>query len=434
VQELQSCLDQPGGVLSVVVFDNGGNPVSAPDISIYDSFSDTLTAAATPAAGEYSFPLAAGTYRVEVSKTEYSSARTYGADEIAVPDNPDPAVLENNETLASVSIDRAAAISVDGISPAGQSDFADSFDDQSLISEINGAVIFSGDIILAGDPFVSSGAAVSVAIAPSDMVAWDDLRFDDSRPAATNISYQILYYDGVDWVLVPESDLGGNSAGFANSPVDLRGLAKSAYPQIKIKTNLLSDDSASTPAVRNWQVFWTTNSGAAVSGAAFHMQGTKTVGENDSGEKVYKYSQDLILDNAGHLDIAGIDGDGYAFSVDPDDGLSLIGTDPAVLPVNVASGGTAAVKLFLRAQNALLATVQNDITLSPVFSAAVILADDASGYSKTQYTDRNGQTYFAPLDNGTYNISVSAAGYGVYSGTVSVSGGSVEIIDIHQNE
>jgi len=434
VQELQSCQSQPGGVLSVTVFDAAGIMIPSPNIKIYDPTNHGLVASATPTDGKYSFLLAPQAYRVEVSKTGYSGARTYSTDEVAVPDSADPTVLEGDQVPISLSIALAASISVDGVSPNGQDNFADSFDESPQISGSDSIQLLEGDILLSGPVYSSGGWLISSAIAPSDLVAWNELRFDDSRPAATDLFYQILYYDGANWVLVPDSDLGGNSTGFRTSPVNLAGLDGGDYAQIKIKGNLSTNDSNSSPRIHSWQVVWTTDSGVPVPGAAFYAQGTKSVGEDDLGQKVYKYSQNLVLDGSGHLDIIGVDGDAYQFSVSPSSGLSLIGTDPAVQPINVAPGGTAQVKLFLRAQNSLLVTVQNDVTLGPVFSAAVRLVNSGSGYDKTQYTDQKGQTYFAPLSNGTYDLSVSAPGFSGYSGTVTVSGSSVEIINIHQNE
>jgi len=433
VQELQSCQDQPGGVLAATVFDDHGILVPSPNIGVYDPATENLVAQAMPASGRYLFPLAAGTYRVEVSKAGYSNARTYGTDEIAVPNDPNPAVFVGDQTPASLSIDLTSSISVDGVSPNGQDNFSDTFEDQSKISDSSDIQIVSGDITLSGPPYAASGYAVSSAITPINLVVWDELRFNDTKPALTDIFYQILYYDGINWVIIPDLDLGGNSAGFKNSPVNLAGLDKDIYPQIKIKTVLSTNDPDATSAVHNWQVIWTTDQGVPVPGAAFHTQGSKTIGEDAEGQKVYKYSQDLALDGQGHLDITGIDGDAYTFSVNPANGFDLIGIYPES-PVSASAGGTVNAKLFLRSQNALLITAQNSATYTPIFSATVRLVNAATGYDKTQHTDQKGQTYLAPLENGTYEISVSAAGFDDYSGQVLVSGASSQMVDLHQQE
>jgi type II secretory pathway pseudopilin PulG len=434
VQEAQSCMSQPGGVLEATIFDFAGMAVASPQIAVFDSATNNLAATATPNNGVYSFLLAVGTYRVEVAKNGYSSARTYSTAEVAVPDSPNPSVLNGSLTPVSLSIDRAGSIAVDGISPTGQGDFADTFADQSLLSQTNSTQVLGDDIVLSGPPYSASGDAFSNAINPADLVSWDSFRFSDDHGGLTNAVYQIFYYDGANWVLVPDSDLAGNAAGFTDSPVDLSGLDKTAYPQLKIKGMLTTSDSGVTPSIHNWQALWTTSTGVAVGNVAFHLQGAKTVGEDADGDRVYKYAHDLGLDANGHLDINDIESDAYTFTVDPANGLSLLGTDHDPQPVNVGPGTGIQVKMFLKAQNALLLTVQNDTTLAPVFSAAVRLYDPGSGYDKTQYTDANGQAYFTPLANGGYNIDVSASGYDAYTGPVTVAGETHSLTGLHQQE
>lgn len=434
VQETQTCLNQPGGILSIRVFDAVGVAVPSPLIEVYNPASLALVDSATPTAGEHSFPLPVGTYRVDISKDGYSGIRTYGVGEIASPDNQNPTVLDGYETDISLSIDRTSLISVDGLSPSGQGNFGDSFEDGALVSEINNTEIAGGSVRLSGSPYAASGYVISNEIAPGDLVAWNELTFNDVRPAMTHITYQVLYFDGMNWVLVPEHDLSGNGAGFGSSPVQLSGLSAGLYPRIKIKGNLSTEDTSATPQVNNWQVVWTASAGVPVPNAPFHLRGEKTIGRDESENKVYKYSQDLSLDGSGHSDLSGMEWDSYTFAVDPASGFSLLNTDPAPQPVNVAPNATAAVKLYLQAQNALLVTVQNDQTLRPVFSATARLVNTPIGYDATVYTGAKGQAYFAPLQSGTYSLEVQAAGYTGYSGVVNVSGESATIVNIHQNE
>jgi len=434
VQEIQTCLNQPGGVLKVTVFDSSGIAVPSPTIEIYDQAGANLIDSAIPSSGEYLFALEVGTYRVEVSKSSYSHARSYDTSEVAVPDSPNPAILDGGLTPLSLSIDPAAEISIGSISPTGMDYFADPFDDGTHISDLYRAQVISGSLTLSGPVYPADGDALSEAVAPADIVAWNELIFTDSTPAATNVTYQILYYDGLDWVLVPDLDLAGNSSGLSDSPVNLSSVDKDVYPQLKLKANLESSDSGSTPAVLGWEITWTTSAGAAVPDVGFNLQGAKTIGKDAAGQPVYKYSQDLVLDGAGHIDIVDMDEDNYTFGVDPASGFSLVSTDPAPQPVNAASGYATEVKIFLRAQNALLATVQDDLTLAPVFSAAVRIHSDTSGYDNTLYTNAHGQMYFAPLDNGNYDVEISASGYEAYLGAVTVSGESVELFNIHHQE
>ena len=433
VQEAQSCQSQPGGVLTVTVFDDGGSLVPSPEIKIVDLSTGIQTASATPETGRHSFPLSPQSYRVEVSKTDYSAARTYGSDEVAVPESPHPTVLQDSETPMSLSIDRTASISVEAIAPVGQGNFSDNFDDESLLAETSNVAIAAGNATLVGPPY-SNGYAISQSIAPGDLAAWNEIQFSDQRPPGTEIRYQLLYYDGVDWMLIPDADLGQNSAGLTVSPINLMGLDKGIYPVIRIKAQLSTSDPEATPEILNWQAFWSNSAGTPVSDAVIHLQGSKIIGEDESGEKVYKYSQEHNLGGAGRADISGIDGDSYYFSVVPGQGLALIGSDPPTMPVQAPSGGAAAVKLYLQAPNGLLISVFDAVTLAPVFSATVKVKNETLGYEKTQITDSGGETYFTFLQDGEYEISVSALGYQEFIQSKTIAGDTSEAISIVQNE
>ena len=431
VEETQTCLSQPGGVLTVTVFDSHGVLLASPLISVYDIGGTVLYDSATPATGVFSFALAAGTYRVVVTKNGYSTARSYGSNEIATPNTLNPTVLVGGNVPVSLSIDKVSTVTVSAISPTGVDNFSDSFSDQTKISALNGTQVVSGSITLAGPPFGSSGSAISNPIAPSDLVSWNSFDFLSNLQSQTNILYQVLYFDGANWVLVPDRDLGGNSAGFSASPIDLSGLSTATYPQLEIKANLSSSDPTRTPGVANWQIVWTSNVGAPIPWASFHMQGNKTLGKDSGGNYVYKYVADNGTDGSGQLTLPNVEGDTYTFSPTATSTLALIGTDPSPQPVSVPVNSTVAVNLYMKGSNALLVTAQDDQSLLPVFSASVELKN-GSGYDKTQYTNQKGQTYFAPISSGNYTILVQTGGYNSYSGSVSVSGQSVTLINLHQ--
>lgn len=435
VQELQSCQSQPGGVLSVLVSDSHGVLISSPLIEIYQMPALSLVETAAPSNGEYSFLLSPGTYRIAVSKEGYNSVRTYDSAEVAVPNDPDLAVFEGAETKKSLFIDMTAGISIDGISPFGQENFSDNFDDQTKISSLNGTEILGGAISLAGPvPYEIYGEAVSSEIAPADLVAWDNFMFNDNCPPGTDIIYQIMGFNGTEWLLVPDDYIGQNSAGLTGSPIQLGAVPAGEYPKLEIKATFSTNDSESSPRAENWQISWVSSAGAPVGGAAFHIQGEKTIGKDASGNNVYRTSQDLALDGAGHLDLLAAESDLYTFSVDEGQGFSLIGTQPAIQPIDASPGSSIQINLYLSSQNSLLVTVQNEESFAPVFAAQIRLYSAALGYDKTQQTDQKGQTYFAPLQNGTYDYQIEALGYDNYSGTVSVSGSSVQTVNIHQNE
>lgn len=434
IQELQSCTSQPGGLLKARIFNAFGIMVPSPVIDIYNAADGLIAASASPADGEYSFLLPVGVYKVVASKPGYSSARTYDATEVAQPDFPNLMVFDGAATETSLSIDRVGSLSIDAVAPTGQDFFTDSFESQDLISDMAGTEISGGAIKLSGSPYNTEGNAVSVAINPASLVAWNGMSFADAEPAATGITYQILYDDGSGWMLVPDSVLGGNSGGFGSSPVNLTGLPAAAYPRLKIKANLTTSDTSVTPEVAGWEISWTTSQGAPIGGAGIHLRGEKIIGKDSSNEKVYKYSSDLTLDAAGHIDLPSAEWDSYTITVSATSGLDVLSTNPNPQPIAVSPGGAAPITVFLRAQNSLLVTVRDQDTLVPIFSAGVHLYNNSQGYDKTQYTDEKGQTLFIPLQNATYSIEVQAIGYLPNSDTAAVSGDSTREISLSQAE
>jgi hypothetical protein len=60
----------------------------------------------------------------------------------------------------------------------------------------------------------------------------------------------------------------------------------------------------------------------------------------------------------------------------------------------------------------------------------VRLVNSSIGYDNTQDSASNGQAYFTPLQNGTYDLEVQAPGYEIYSGSVTISGQTAKSIDI----
>lgn len=426
----QECADS-GGILFVQVFDAYGNLVPSPDITIRDPTTDGYITSASPLSGQHYFALPAGIYKVVVTKTGYSTDRTYGTDEVTTPEKPHLAVLDGQITQSSFSIDKVSTFSVDTLSPWGQDSFSDSFDDQTKIASSSNIIVSGGQVVL--DSSATTGFVMSVDIEPPALLSWDQFSFIDSEPLGTDILYQVYYFASPDWVLVPDTDLPGNSSGFDDSPVDLSGLNPSFYPELRVRADFSAPEGL-TPALDSWQVSWKTSAPTPISNITFNLQGEKVIGQNASGDYVYKYSQDHTSDTGGHIDIANLEWDNYTFSVDPSTGLDLVGTDPSPQPISLLPDTPQSVQLFLDAQNSLLVTVQDSVTLEPVFSAQVRLYNTSLGYDEIKYTDSNGQTLFIPLQAASYSIEVQAANYASTTDSVTVSGDNTRIINLERIE
>jgi len=114
----QECAET-GGILSISVFDAYGVMVPSPLIEVKDSETGQTLKTATPISGKHYFSLSPATYKVVVSKTNYSSEQTYGSGEayngktIITPEKPHPIVLEGQLTENSFSVDQFSSMSIE---------------------------------------------------------------------------------------------------------------------------------------------------------------------------------------------------------------------------------------------------------------------------------------------------------------------------------
>lgn len=435
-EEIASCEAQPGGILSVNVFDAYGIMVVSPLIEVFEAAAGELIASYMPLSGKKDIPLATSTYKVLVSKTGYSTDKTYGTDEITTPIKPHPIILEKQTTEISFSIDKVSVFSVNTLSPWGEDFWADSFQNTSKISEMENVVVAEGEAKLATttEGYYPSGFLISTEISPTNSLNWNEFVFTDSEPIDTDLKYQIYYATNTSWMLIPDADLAGNSEGFNESPVDLSDLDPTVYSQLKLRADFSTNTSISTPILEHWQVSWITSEATPIPNVTSNLRGAKLIGYDVNEAPVYKYSQNFTSINQGQIDIVGLEWDNYTFSVDTETGLNLVGIDPEPQPIGLIPDTILQVNLYLESENSLLVTVQNIETLELIFSAAVRLFNSGLGYDTTQYTNEKGQTYFISLTATTYNLEVQAPGCLDYEGQVSVSGNTTKTVRLERVE
>jgi len=418
-----------GGNLLVSVFDALGNPISQADIHIANNNVDPQIDVVYQSNdnGQYlvaGAPTSTESYEITVSKSGYSTDRTYGKDEVVNPLNPHATVLEGQLTQISFSIDKLSKFSIDTLSCWGSDDFSDSFLDTSKVSYFDDVDIGEGRVVLSTSTigYVSTGNLISKEINPDSLIKWDKFTFSDEEPSGTKITYQLYYSTNTLWSLIPDFDLPGNSVGFESSPVDISNLSTSTYYKLKVKGNLSTDNSSTTPVLCNWQVSWKNNIPVPIPNVSFHIRGNKIIGTDINDDPCYKYSATSTTDSNGHIDISDLEWDKYTFTIKEED-LDLVSTDPISDPVGedieLLPDTTLDVKLYLEAQNSLLVTVKDGENLKGIFNAQVKLYN--LSYDKTQLTNEDGQVMFIPLDTGTYNLEIQAEGYQSYSGTVDIS-------------
>ena len=77
------------------------------------------------------------------------------------------------------------------------------------------------------------------------------LSWNDTEQANSDIKYQMEYYTGSTWSLIPDDDLEYNSTGFDDSPLDISSLLTN-YERIRLVANMSSTYSTDTPSVQDW--------------------------------------------------------------------------------------------------------------------------------------------------------------------------------------
>ncbi len=114
--------------------------------------------------------------------------------------------------------------------------------------------------------------------------AWGQMRWNDSEPGLSTITYQLQYLTGGgSWALIPDGDLSGNSSGFSTTPLNLGGLDTTTYNEIRPIANfdcILS----SCPTLSDWAITW--SPGFTVSGTAFEYDGVASTTSGTVGVAV----------------------------------------------------------------------------------------------------------------------------------------------------
>jgi len=416
-----------GGTLLITVLNASGEPVGQAEVRVKnDQVSPSIDA--TYLTDDYGnlllpgAPASTETYQVWVEKSGYSSQRTYSRTEIANPLKPHLSVYEGQLTEASFAIDLLGSLSIE---TRAQESFDDGFTNFSKTSNYLNVEIEEGQVRLKEENgvYVTSGYLESIAIAPDNLINWSSFEFIDFKDDYTNISYQVFYEDeDQNWVLIPESDLAGNSVGFEESPVDLSTLDVSKYSKFKIKANFETLDVHSTPYLDEWHVYYNT---PLLSNVSFRLRGDKILGTDEEDQPVYKYLQDLQTDSEGRLTLDQMEWDSYYFSTTQATGMELLRVSPSN-PVNLLPDTTLDVDLYFEVENTLLVTVLDASTEDPIFGASVHLSNP--NYDKILPTDKNGKAYFLPLESASYTLVVGALNYQTSTTTISVSGKTTKTI------
>ncbi len=177
-----------GGTMVLLVFDANGSPVSGANITVEaDSLTPPVNLTLTTGSdGQITIPGAPpciACYRITVSKSGYSTDRTYSTSEVANPIKPDTSVFLESITQLSFAIDTLSDLTIssfdtrdNGFTPI--SDIAFNIHGNKII----GTDAYAQPVYKYDEPFTTDGSGNKVL---------DDIEWDVYRVTLTDGSYDI---------------------------------------------------------------------------------------------------------------------------------------------------------------------------------------------------------------------------------------------------
>ncbi len=410
---------QPVPNAQVRVVNTGTSP--AIDLTTYTNIDGVVLLAGAPVASGY---------EVTVTKSGYNSAQTYGVTgQNLSPDPGHKTVLQNQTTSLtfappSSGVDLLASKSVYTYNAVATSTWSDTFADISKIVSSSNIAVAGGTAHLSGaeGSYPPQGELESITIAPSYIAKWQTFSWSGSTPANTSIALRIYDANGV---IIPDSALPGNAAGFTASSVDLSMLSTSTYPAIRLHPTLTTSDASTTPSIDSHTVAY--DYGPTPRPAtAFRLLGVdKAIG----GGPVYESDFSLQTDANGRFSTTTLEWDRYEVSFNTlyPQYVVAIACNPQPEYLAPGSNQTSIFHLAPLTTNAVGVEVRAGGSLISVATTTL----SKTGYSATS-TTICGQSYFNYLSAGTYTLTVSAAGYQTYNNTnVSVSGTSTVQVSLN---
>lgn len=427
-----------GGTLIVNVFDADVLPLSGAAVRVYNNNPGTTTVDTTRYTDVNGIAMFAGAparanYNITVTDTGFSTDQTYAASST----NPNPitplvAVLKSTVSTMNFQIDELSDLRVKtkGLPTTGS--FKDLFDDSSLVSTTTQITIAGGDAKLQGAPgsYSSNGTLYSTAITPGTLASWDTIYYQATKPANTDILVRVYNRTGTTTpTLIPDTDLPGNSAGFAPGSMNITSLNVGTYQSLALGATLTSSNTATTSTLFEWGVTYTVSQSVLAS-IPFTLTSTKKIGTDASAQPVYKYVKSFTTNGSGENAITNLEWDVYTVQVT--DASYDVAEACNDIPYTLDPGVDESLTLTLAAATANSLRVRVvDSSGDEVPNATVDLT--RSGYSDSKETSVCGQAFFnSSVPSATdFTLSVHAYGYVDQSATnVSVSGDQVVTVTL----
>jgi hypothetical protein len=164
----------------------------------------------------------------------------------------------------------------------------------------------------------------------------------------------------------------------------------------------------------------------------FNIRGEKIIGTDSFDDPVYKYEDSFTTDSSGKVTLEDIEWDNYQISVNPADGLDIVGTNP-LIPLEILPDED--VDLVFASSNhtthSLLVAI-TDPSSTPIASVSARLYDDggfeATGSSGLVDNPDFGQVFFSDLTSQIYHFQATVSDFLDFNGDISVGGNTHETI------
>lgn len=423
-----------GGTLLVQVFDALAQPVADALVHVVNTTGTTSidVTTYTDATGIVSFPgtPANSGYQITASKSGYSTAQTYSTN--GQNPNPNPGHLTiavSKTTSGSFAIDRLSSLTLRTLKPIETKTWSDTFADASNLVSMSSTTVSGGTLVLGAGKV--SGSALSTSTTPSYLYTWDSASWASLVPTGSSAKVHVYTDVSGSPVLLPDSVLSGNTAGFATSPVSLLGVSISVYPSLLLGADLTLGSATTSPSFDSWTVAYDKGP-TPIPDIPFSMRGNKTIGTNSGGSSIYKFNQSLSTNSSGSFSTSTLEWDTYTPSIDPvATGYDISEACPT-LPFALSPGDVQSLDLQLSAHtsNSLLAIVRDSVTSAMLSGVSVRLTK--SGVDSTQTTSSCGQTFFSGLSaSSAYTLTLSKTGYqSTTINNVNVSGTSASSVSM----
>ncbi len=418
-----------GGTLIVHVFDALLAPIQGAEVHIVNT-TGTSTIDTTILSNDEGkvitpgYPAGVG-YEITVTKSGYTTAQTYEATwALPAPSPGHQVVIEGNTTELSLQIDELAEMIVRTWFPISEDTHTDDMNNTDDMQAFTHVSVVGGEMRLAdsGAGYYLSGSVISEDIDPEYIAGWTEFSWTDTEPLGTSITYHI--YDADTDTLIPEGVLPGNALGFTTSPVALSGIPHETYDALYVEGVFETSSTSTTPSLDAWSMVYDEGP-IPVPDIGFDLIGTKTIGEDGSGQDVLLYHENHVTDSTGEVDISGLTWDTYTILIEGGVGTHAAESFCPPRPHKVDPGDTLAVDVYLTSAstNSLLAVLYA-LDGAPATGAEMTLS--RAGFSETVETDECGNAYFGSLSTANdYTVSVNDALYGTATVTgVDVSGHS----------